>query len=189
MGNLLRDRRTAAEWASVGQVIDIAEKISSFEHLAGIVEADLAVLDPDKLPSAWRDGVVAGQLRFGFADGNVRVATVTGHATAAVSAVCQRCLEPFQLTLNVAPQLLLLDEQETPDGYEDFEAWELTEEMLRPQDIIEELLIMALPFSATHDDMADCKAFSTEQESTGKIVRPFAALRSQMQRIEMDPDE
>lgn len=189
MGNLLRDRRTVAEWASDGQVIVIAEKISSFERLAGIVEADLAVLNPDKLPGAWRDGLISGMLRFDFTDGKARVPIVTGHATAEVHAVCQRCLEPFQLMLSVAPQLLLPGEQETADEFEDFEVWELAEETLRPQDIIEELLIMALPFSATHDNMANCKAFSTAEESAGKTVKPFAALRLQMQHNEMDSDE
>ncbi|MDH5584054.1 MAG: hypothetical protein OEY82_09330, partial [Gammaproteobacteria bacterium] len=46
MGNLLRDRRTAAEFASVGQVIEFVEKIGSFAGLAAIVEADLAALEP-----------------------------------------------------------------------------------------------------------------------------------------------
>lgn len=189
MGNLLRDRRTAVEWASVGQVIVIAEKIDSFEHLAGIVEADLAALDPDKLPTRWREGAVLGKLQFGFAGGDVRVPMVTGTATAEVDAVCQRCLEPFRLQLSVELQLLLLDAQDMTDEFEDFEVWELSEETLRPQDIVEELLIMALPFSATHDNMADCKASSAAEESAEKTIRPFAALRSQMQHNEMDSDE
>ena len=55
MGNPLRDRRPLAELAEKGQVIEITAKISDFERLAGIVEADLATLDPDKLPQGWRD--------------------------------------------------------------------------------------------------------------------------------------
>ena len=72
MGNPLRDRRTVVELASVGQVIEIADKISSFENLAGIVEADLAALDPDKMPPDWRESVVRGswnsdlQIRIGL---------------------------------------------------------------------------------------------------------------------------
>ncbi len=188
MVNLLRERRTVAEWASAGQVIVFAEKVGSFEHFAGIVETDLAALDPDKLSSGWRDGTVLGKLQFGFANGDGRVPIVTGYATAGVDAVCQRCLEPFRLQLSVELQLLLLDEQDAADEFEDFEVWELGEETLQPLDIIEELLIMALPFSATHDDMADCKAFSTA-ESVEKISRPFAALRSQMQQNKLGSDE
>ena len=67
MGNPLQDRRTAAEWAAVGQVIEIAEELGGFERLASIVEADLAALEPDKMPAAWRDTVIVGELEFGFA--------------------------------------------------------------------------------------------------------------------------
>jgi uncharacterized protein len=191
MGNLLRDRCTAAELASVGQVIEIDEKISSFESVASIVEADLAALDPDKTPSGWRDLAVRGELQFGFVDAENRVPMVTGSATANVGAVCQRCLEPFQLQLEIEAKLLLLGADESADGYDDFEVWELNEQTMRPQDIVEELLIMAMPLSAMHDKMGDCKAFSSVGESTDdaeEFVTPFAALRSQMNRNDKDPD-
>jgi len=193
MGNLLQDHRTATEFASVGQVIEIADKISSFESLASIVEADLAALDPEKMPTGWRESLVTGELQFGFADAAGSVPTVTGSAMVEVGAVCQRCLEPFQLKLGIEPRLLLLDEQQAADGYEDFEVWELDEQTMRPQDIVEELLIMAMPFSAMHDNMADCKAFlstdSSDNEGAEKLVKPFAALRSQMTQNEKDPNE
>ena len=189
MANPLRDRRPAAEWASVRQVIEIAEKIDSFKGLTKVVEADLAALDTDKLPSDWRDSVVSGELQFDFLDTEQRVPAVTGSATAEVSAVCQRCLEPFRLTLVVDARLLLLEQQETVDGYEEFEVWELEENELRPQDLLEELLIMALPFSAMHDNMAACKAFSTEDDGAEELTRPFAALRSRMERNDNGPDK
>ena len=193
MGNPLRDRRSAAKLASVGQVIEIVDKISSFENLANIVEADLAALDPDKMPSGWRDCAVRGELQFGFVDADGRVPMVTGRATADVDAVCQRCLEPFQLQLEIEPKLLLLDVEQAADGCEDLEVWELDEATLRPQDIIEELLIMAMPFSAMHNNMADCKAFSSadpsDDDGLEKLVKPFAALRSQISQNEKDPDE
>jgi uncharacterized metal-binding protein YceD (DUF177 family) len=88
--------------------------------------------------------------------------------------------------------LLLLELQQAADGFDDYEVWELDEQTLRPQDIVEELLIMAMPFSAKHDNMADCKVFLSADPSAGssddpshddgteKLVKPFAALRSQM---------
>ena len=196
MGNPLQDSRTAAEFASVGQLIEFAENLSSFEGLAAVVEADLAALDPDKMPPRWRDSAISGQLKFGFLDASGRVPTVSGSATGKVDAVCQRCLEPFRLTLNVAPNLLLLDENQADDGYEDLEVWELDEAMLRPQDIVEELLIMAMPFSAMHDNMADCRAFLSDEVSNDAssdeiaedLLKPFAALRSQMSQNKKDSD-
>ena len=188
MGNPLRDRCTAAELASDGQIIEIADKISSFESLAGIVEADLAALDPDKLPCGWRESAVRGELQFGFVDEKKRIPMVSGSATADVAVVCQRCLEPFQLQLEIEPTLLLLEMGQSADGYQDYEVWELDEQTIRPQDIVEELLIMAMPFSAMHDNVADCKALlsvdllhdPSDDGGTEKLVKPFAALRSQM---------
>ncbi len=189
MANLLRERRPAAEWASVAQVIEIAEKIGSLKSLAEVVAADLAALDADKLPSDWRDIIVSGELQFDFLDAERRVPAVTGSATTEVSAVCQRCLEPFRLTLAVDARLLLLEQQETVDGYDGFEVWELEGKTLRPQDLLEELLIMALPFSAMHDNMAACKAFPSENDGADELTRPFAALRSRMERNDNDPDK
>ncbi len=188
MGNPLRDRCSAAELASNGQVIEIAEDIGSFNQLAEIVEADLAALDSDIIPVSWRARTVTGELQFGFADSEARFPAVTGRAAVEVDSVCQRCLEPFRLGLSIEPRLLLLNEQEATDLFEDFEVWELDERTLRPQDIVEELLIMALPFSAKHDNMADCKALSTTSDVSSKMRRPFAALASQMKQIEEDPD-
>jgi len=180
MGNLLRERRTAAEWASAEQVIEITDKIGGFERLASVVQADIAALDADKTPTDWRDSVVAGTLEFGFADAQRRVPTVRCDVAATVDAVCQRCLEAFQLPLATEANLLLLERQDTAEEYGDFEVWELNEETLQPLNIVEELLIMALPFSAMHGDLESCKALSAATDDREKMTKPFAALREQM---------
>lgn len=192
MSNPLRDRRPVTELAAVGQVIEFTEQISTFEGLSAILEADLAALDPDKIPSAWRESCVGGALQFGFADAGGRVPKLTGSADAKVAAVCQRCLEPFELTLCVEPDLLLLNADAVAEGFEDLEVWELDEHAVRPQDIVEELLIMAMPLSAMHDNMAECKALlsadSSADEDIEELVNPFAGLRSQMKQNEKNPD-
>lgn len=187
MGNPLQERRTAAEWASVGQVIEITEKVSSFESLSKIIEADLAALDADKVPTGWRESEVRGEIQFGFLGLAGEIPTVTGQAAAKVDAVCQRCLEPFKLRLTVEPRLLLANEDESVDDFDDFEVWELDNESLRPQDVVEELLVMAMPFAAMHDNMAECRAFSTSNVAATDMKRPFAALAEQMKQIEKDP--
>ena len=62
MGNPLRARRTAAEWAAVSQVIEIADKVGSFEQLSAVIESELSALDADKVPARWRDAKVQGRL-------------------------------------------------------------------------------------------------------------------------------
>ena len=181
MGNPLRDRRTAAEWAAVSQVIDIYEKINGFEQLAAIVEADLAALDADKIPADWRESTVSGRLSFGFADAQQLLPVVKCLATVTVDVVCQRCLEAFELPLEVEADLLLLELDQEVDGYDEFEVWELEERLLRPLDIVEELLILALPFSAMHTESAACRALpANEPGSAEEMTTPFAALREQM---------
>ncbi|MDH3491137.1 MAG: YceD family protein [Gammaproteobacteria bacterium] len=180
MANPLRDRRTAAEWAAAGQVIDFAEKLSFFGRLASIVEEDLAALEPAKMPASWRDSVVTGKLEFGFADPQRRVPTVVCKVAVTVDAVCQRCLEAFRLPLETGAELLLLALEDTAEGYEDHEVWELEESTLRPQDIVEEMLIMALPFSAMHVELESCRALSTPADEQEDRTKPFAALRAQM---------
>jgi len=192
MSNPLRDRRSVTELAADGQVIEFAEQISTFEGLAAILEADLAALDPDRIPSDWREACISGALRFGFADAAGRFPKLTGSADATVAAVCQRCLKPFELTLCIEPELLLLDADDVAEGFEDLEVWELDEHAVRPQDIIEELLIMAMPFSAMHDNLTECKvllsADSSADEKIEELVNPFAGLRSQMKQNEKNPD-
>lgn len=192
MSNPLRDRRPVTELAAIGQAIEFAEQISTFKGLAAILEADLAALDPEKIPSAWRESSVSGWLQFGFADAGGSVPRLAGSADATVAAVCQRCLEPFELKICVEPELLLLGVDEAAEGFEELEVWELDEQAVRPQDIIEELLIMAMPFSAMHDNMAECNALlsadSSADEGVEKMLNPFANLRSQMKQNEKDPD-
>ena len=180
MANPLRDRRTAAEWAADGQVIDFAKKLSFFGRLASIVEEDLAALEAAKMPANWRDSVVSGRLEFGFADPQRRVPAVVCEMTATVDAVCQRCLEAFRLPLQTEAELLLLALEETAEGYEDDEVWELDGDTLRPLDIVEEMLIMALPFAAMHTDTESCRALSASADDEEKRTTPFAALRAQM---------
>jgi uncharacterized metal-binding protein YceD (DUF177 family) len=181
MGNPLRERRSAAEWSAGSQVIEITEKIGNFEQLAAIVEADLAALDADKIPAGWRNALVTGQMKFGFADAQQTLPMVKCRVAVTVDAVCQRCLEAFRLPLETEADLLLLALEQDADGYDEYEVWELEERLLQPQDIVEEMLIMALPFSAMHVESAACKALSpVTAESADDVRTPFAALREQM---------
>lgn len=182
MANLLQQRRTAAEWAASYQVIEIEEKIVYFERLASIVQSDLAALAADKVPGDWRDAPVLGQFRWGFADARQKLPSVSCELAVSVHAVCQRCLQAFRLPLDVEARLLLLDFEQTVDGYDDYEVWELQERTVRPLDIVEELLIMALPLSAMHVDMTACKALPSVVSDRQEKTTPFAALRSQMKQ-------
>jgi uncharacterized metal-binding protein YceD (DUF177 family) len=184
MGNPLRDRRPLAELAGQCQVIEIAGKVGDFDRLAGIVEADLATLDPDKLPRGWRDSAVTGRLAFGFLDARQQVAALEGEVVAAVDAVCQRCLEPFRLDLRSELRLLPVVSGEGVGAGDAFDVWELDDDTVCPADIVEEALIMAMPFSARHDSAKACREFETTASEAARTVRPFAALKEQLDEDE-----
>jgi len=180
MGNPLRVRRPIAELAAKGQIIEIAEKLGSFERLAAIVEADLATLDPDKIPHDWRDSMVTGWLEFGFADAQKQVVSLVGEVAVMLDAVCQRCLEPFRLRLATGLRLLPTTVEQGVSAGTDFEPWELQDDMVCPADIVEEVLIMAIPLSAMHPTAAECRAQVPADEEVQQTTRPFAALKAQL---------
>jgi uncharacterized metal-binding protein YceD (DUF177 family) len=179
MGNPLRDRRTASDLASSGQVIEFTEKLGDFKRLAGIVRADLDRLDPDTLPRNWRDATVTGRLSFGFADAQERLAALEGRVAATIDAVCQRCLAPMQLPLVVELKLVFAPGASAMEG-RGYEVWELDEADLRPVDLVEETLIMALPLVATHGGEESCDGAPATAGDAAETVRPFASLKERM---------
>ena len=125
MGDPLRQRRTAAEWAAVTQVIDFEVKVSDFSQLAAVVEADLAALAADKTPENWRESALKGRLEFEFADAQQLLPSVSCRVAGTVDLVCQRCLEAFKLPLEAEADLLLLRLDQEADGYEEYEVYQL----------------------------------------------------------------
>ena len=176
MGNPLTDRRTPQELAMSRQVVELADKIGEFERLSAVVAADLDALDAEKRPAGWRDALVAGRLEFGFAGGREDTPALDGEVETTISAVCQRCLEPMQLTLRAELKLLLANRE-----YDGYEAWELDGETVRPLDIVDEALVMAMPISAMHTDSDKCRPVAATTDVAEDKTRPFAALRAQME--------
>ena len=186
MGHPLRDRNTPKALAEARQSFDFKEQLSTFERLREVVENDLRTLDEKDRPAGWLSAGIHGSLEFGFADLTETVAAVTGDAGGTIDAVCQRCLEPFPLPLAVTIRYLLpgsgtAAETTGPDG---FEVWEMPGERLRPLDLVEETLIMALPLSAAHATRAECgplaNRFNEAPSDATRTTRPFADLKSQL---------
>ncbi len=182
MGNPLQERRTPQKFAADGQAIEITGKVGDFEQLTEVVAADLGALDPDKIPSAWRDREVAGQLGFGFVDVGGRVAALEGQVTATIDAVCQRCLLPFALPLTARLQCVFGGDRSIDLDGKEFEVWELDGDDLCPAELVEEALIMAIPFVAMHDGDANCAAIEAPREAEEKMTMPFANLKAQMKQ-------
>lgn len=183
MGNPLRQRRTPQEFAAERQVIEINSKISDFERLSAAIARDLDALHADEVPRDWRDAEVTGTLSFGFAAAQGNMPSVAGQAAAGIVAVCQRCLQPFSMPLRTKLRLVFgEDGDEWPAGgdAEGYEYWESQGGELCPADLVDEALIMALPFAAMHD-AADCAVkAAVAKAGPEKMTTPFANLKAQM---------
>ena len=183
MSDPLRERRSPRDWAALGQVIETTIELRSFPQLAGIVAGDLARLPAGEAPADWRASPVVHELAFGWHGRGRRMPVLEGRVTARVPAVCQRCLAPFTLVLARDLRLMFAEnEADVPDAG-DYEVWETEEATIRPLDVIEETMIMAIPLSAMHNS-AECRAPGQEEAPGPDRVRPFADLKSRMRQEE-----
>jgi uncharacterized protein len=88
----------------------------------------------------------------------------------AVELVCQRCLEPFRHELGSTAKVVLADSAALPAAVpEGFEPFELEDGRLRPAELVEEELIVAIPLVPKHARIEDC----------GSLARQFAGQGEQ----------
>lgn len=181
MASPLTDRARPTQLAEIGQVIETKGKLSDLDRLKEAVDADIASLGPGARPKKWREAPIDIRLAFGWADARQRIPALEGQISARIDAVCQRCLEPFELSLHAQLKLLLLMPGGSATAFEEYEIWETAEDTVRPLDIVDEALIMAMPFSPVHDDATKCGALAEKLLKRNQgTVRPFADLKLQM---------
>jgi uncharacterized metal-binding protein YceD (DUF177 family) len=183
MANPLLDRALPEELAERGQAFEIKGKIGDFQRLVEIVEADLESVSERMRPREWRSAPVDIRLGFGWADSRREIPTLEGEISTDIVAVCQRCLEPFELPLTTTLKMLLLKSADATAAHGDFEIWEVEGNAIRPIDIVEEALIMALPLSVLHQSPELCGPLAQNvTDEQVKTARPFSDLRSQMNK-------
>jgi uncharacterized protein len=160
----LPSRQLAAEQRTLSGRIDAAE-------LAPRLAAALAREHPV--------GTVAYELTFAF--GPDEAVVVTGQLHAGLEAMCQRCLRLFVLDLEVPVQVLLGARPVSPQPDSE-PAWDSVETTPSLGDLIEDELLLALPFLPRHP-LRICAAAnkvvtSAAHTHTARAAqRPFAGLR------------
>ena len=183
MANPLLVRAAPELLARQRQVIESVEKLSTFERLAAIVEKDLESQSAEQRPGDVRARQVRVDLGFDWADARERLPRVTGRLRARLPATCQRCLEACEIDLDVTVDLLLVASRDAQSIDDALEIWELEEDRLRPLDVAEELLIMAMPLAAAHADPRDCGTLAHYGgDAPRDTVRPFADLKGKLER-------
>jgi uncharacterized metal-binding protein YceD (DUF177 family) len=185
MANPLLDHASPGDLADRGQTFEIEGEIQDFKRLLEIVEADLAEVPAQLVPAQWRMAPVGIKLDFSWADAKKEFPALTGQVTANIAALCQRCLEPCEIAVETELKMVLVKKSPrlkvAETAFSEFEVWELAEDTIRPLDIVEEALIMALPLSPLHSSRDLCGQLADDvvQEKSG-TARPFADLKSQM---------
>jgi uncharacterized metal-binding protein YceD (DUF177 family) len=187
MSNPLLERVLPAEAAGRSQVFDYKGKVEDFDRLVGILEADLGTLEEADRPREWRAAPIEIRLDFAWANTGKGIPAVTGRVEARLAVVCQRCLAAFDLPVETSFSLLFqAPDEDAADlaGLAEVDIWELEAETVRPVDLVEELLIMAMPLAPMHEAQESCGILPIAEEDNGsETVRPFADLRSQMEKM------
>ena len=182
MAHALHVRGRPRDLADSRQAIEFEGILRDFERLTRIVRDDLERLPAANRPQDWRSRPVSVSLEFAWADVQKHVPAVNGRLSATLPAVCQRCLEACELVVEVELHHLLVALGQSVDGLGDYDVWELTEQELSLQTLVEEALIMALPLAAMHESTADCGPLADELQSgsaePADTVRPFAGLKA-----------
>lgn len=96
-------------------------------------------------------GIVQCELKF-FRDAKRRHC-VQGRVEGKVSLICQRCLSPMDMLLEIDVLLALVSSNdEAMKLPENYEPLIITDSLIKPLDIVEDELILALPDIPVHED-------------------------------------
>lgn len=181
MASPMLDRVSPTDLANRGQIIETTGKIVDFDRLVEAVETELRVLPAAERPQQWQQAPVDITLRYGWSESQPGIPVLEGRLKARVAAVCQRCMQPFDLSIGTELKLLLPAQDADSVTSDEFEVWEFDDDDVSPHDIVEEALIMAMPFSAMHQTDEECGALRPDAVAGDKdSVRPFANLKSLM---------
>ncbi len=156
---------------------DALKLCASGESLAGVVDAADLPRVADRLASDAGAARIAWRL-VGGSDGQRRpVLTLT--LAGSVPLVCQRCLQPFAASVDQTTELLLArSESELARLDADEVEVVLATERLDPLTLVEDELLLSLPFSPRHAD-GQCQPASSAvagQESSQSRASPFGQL-------------
>ena len=185
MTSPMLDRVPPTVLANRGQLIETKGRVADFDRLIEAVESELSVLPSAEKPQRWQQAPVDIRIRYGWSESQPGIPVIEGRTSTHIAAVCQRCLEPFELAIAADLKLLLPPKDAAAVTNDEFEVWEFDEDDVSPHDVVEEALIMAMPFSAMHQSEDECGAArpgsGADEDET---VRPFADLKSLMANAE-----
>ncbi|HTQ36634.1 MAG TPA: YceD family protein [Steroidobacteraceae bacterium] len=146
--------------ADAGSRLSLAIPVERLERIAGLL--------------ASREGMVSGSVAFSREEGRI-VAEV--ELSASLWLRCQRCLQGLLLPIRSRSRVVLLANEEEAAGVPpELETALAPEGRLRPADLVEEELLLALPAAPRHAGSCPDGRRSGMQENDLQTQRPFAGL-------------
>jgi len=161
--------------------IDLARALAGGRSFAG----ELALSELPRLRRTLCEA--AGDVRFAIAferDAQGR-ATVLGRVDAVLPLECQRCLRPFGHRVSVEFALAAITRAEQADELpEHYDPLLIEDPLVRPRDLIEDELLLAVPLIPKHPSEHCGGAAAIADEASGEQARanPFAVLGQWRQR-------
>lgn len=163
------------------QTVDARKLTGQGVHLTGVFTGEqlprlaAAVLNIDE--------PVDVELSFNIDEQGTR--TVVGTVSAKVAVTCQRCMEgmPLELRSDVALGLVW-DEEGAKHLSSELEPWIVADESAQLSRLVEDELLLALPFVNYHDE-GDCQGishFSTGEVEESSEPNPFQVLEQLKQK-------
>jgi uncharacterized protein len=136
-------------------------ELGKLTRLVGMLSSDVGSVRASLRFSQRRDGWIGAELEY----------------VASVDLTCQRCLVPFRYDFAGRVSLVLADAESLPAAVpEGHEPVELEEGRLSPAQLIEDELIVSIPFAPKHARAADCGSLARELVgSTDGSAAPEAA--------------
>ena len=166
--------------------VDFRKLAASGAHVGGVIPLDELQRIGQELVD--RDGLVTVELDFGIDDEGHRI--IEGHVEAELTLQCQRCLGAMQLPVDTEVQMAMVwSESEIASLPERFDGIVVGEEPGDLFDLVEDELLLALPFAPRHPQ-GECEVQGTgmtgepDVTETGVQTRenPFAVLAKYKER-------
>lgn len=159
---------TPPQRSNLPQVIEPRRLVNQGVILTGKIDRDLCVRLADAVIEISEP--IMADLNFDVADQGRKVVHVS--ATTTVLIACQRCLEPIALPLAIDTMLgIVWSEDQAKSLPKELEPWVVEEEAGDIATLVEDELLLALPFVTFHpEDQCSVASHSTDSFSTDESL-------------------
>mgnify|MGYP003388816550 FL=1 len=159
---------TPPQRSNLPQVIEPRRLVNQGVILTGKIDRDLCVRLADAVIEISEP--IMADLNFDVADQGRKVVHVS--ATTTVLIACQRCLEPIALPLAIDTMLgIVWSEDQAKSLPKELEPWVVEEEAGDIAALVEDELLLALPFVTFHpEDQCSVASHSTDSFSTDESL-------------------